>query len=90
VTSLIASTGCEVQSCQGEDGESAICLKSLQRYEIEDGEIEPDPLVYSAGMNVTVHGKYGDIHVVEGAPGEVAVVFEPFDYRAHDAGRRSP
>jgi len=85
VTSLVASTGCEVQSCTGENGEDAVCLKSLKRYELEGGEIQPEPLAYNAGMNVTVRGKYGDIDVVEGSPGEVSVLLEPFDYRAHDA-----
>jgi hypothetical protein len=36
-------------------------------------------------MDLAVHGNYGDIDVVEGAQGEVSIVLEPFNYRAHDA-----
>jgi hypothetical protein len=85
VTSLVAAAGCEVQSCKNAEGEDATCLKSLKRYELEDGELRPEPLPYAAGTNVTVHGNYGDIDVLEGTPGEVSVVLEPFVYRAYDA-----
>jgi hypothetical protein len=36
-------------------------------------------------MDLTVNGNYGDINVVEGTAGEISVMFEPFNYRAHDA-----
>src|ERR1044072_1766962 len=83
VVSLVATSGCELQKCETEDGEEALCAKSLTRF--EGNEVTPDPLPYTAGTNLTVHGNYGDIEVVEGTPGEVSVVFEPFNYRAHDA-----
>ena len=83
IGSLLGASGCELQSCETEEGQSAVCLKSLTRF--GGAEITPEPLPYSAGMNVTVDGIYGDITVVEGTAGEVSVVFEPFNYRAHDA-----
>jgi hypothetical protein len=83
-TSLLSATGCEVQSCTNEEGERAYCLKSLKRYELEDGEIRPPALAYAAGTNVTVHGKYGDILVEEGTTGEVSIVLDPFTYRGYD------
>ena len=82
---LFGTGGCEVQSCKNGDGQDATCFKSEKRYEIENGEIEPAPLPYTAGTDVTVHGVYGKIRVVEGNPGEVSVRFDPFTYRAYDA-----
>jgi len=81
--SLFGTSGCELQKCETDEGESALCLKSLTRYVGTD--ITPEPLAYTTGMDLTVDGIYGDINVVEGTPGEVAVVIEPFNYRAHDA-----
>jgi hypothetical protein len=81
--SLVGASGCEVQSCENEEGESAVCFKSLTRY--IGAEIEPEPLPYAAGTNLTVNGNYGDITLEEGSAGEVSVVIEPFNYRAHDA-----
>jgi hypothetical protein len=83
IGSLLGASGCELQSCETEEGRSAVCSKSLTRF--GGAEITPEPLPYSAGMDVTVDGIYGDITVVEGTAGEVSVVFEPFNYRAHDA-----
>jgi hypothetical protein len=77
--------GCEAQSCETDEGESAVCAKSLERFELEDGEIRPAALPYTAGTNLSVHGVYGEIDVVEGASGEVGVLIEPFTYRAFDA-----
>jgi len=83
VTTLLAASGCELQKCEGDDGKSALCVKSLKRYEAD--AIAPDALAYTAGTDVSVDGVYGDIHVVEGDSGFVRVKFEPFDYRAYDA-----
>jgi hypothetical protein len=81
--SLVGTSGCELQKCETEDGEEAFCAKSLKRYVGTD--VRPAALPYTSGMDLTVDGMYGDIHVVEGTSGEVSVVFEPFNYRAHDA-----
>jgi hypothetical protein len=81
--SLVGAGGCELQSCENEEGESAVCLKSLTRF--VGAEITPDPLPYAAGTDLTINGNYGNITVDEGSPGEVSVVIEPFNYRAHDA-----
>jgi hypothetical protein len=83
VMALLGTSGCEVAACKNDQGENAICAKSLTRF--EGDAIEPDAIAYTPGTDVTVHGKYGDIRVVEGAAGEVRVKLEPFDYRAHDA-----
>jgi hypothetical protein len=80
---LAAGTGCEVTDCTTEEGESAVCSESLQRYTLDDGEIEPDALPYSPGMHVSVDGVYGAIQVEEGTTGEVSVLIEPFTYRGH-------
>jgi hypothetical protein len=79
------SLGCEVQSCEGENGNDAVCAKSLERFVLEDGEITPAAIAYAAGTSVSVHGIYGDIDVVEGTSGEVGLRIEPFTYRAFDA-----
>ncbi|HEV8550749.1 MAG TPA: hypothetical protein VGQ57_17005 [Polyangiaceae bacterium] len=81
---LLAASGCEVQSCKDASGQDATCAKSLKRFELDDA-IAPDALPYAAGTGVTVHGIYGDIHVKEGPSGQVGVKFELFDYRAYDA-----
>lgn len=83
VATLVATSACEVQKCETDDGQDATCLKSEKRY--EGAAIEPDALPYTAGTDITVHGVYGKIHVIEGTPGEVSVTFEPFAYRAYDA-----
>jgi len=80
---LAGTAGCEVQKCETDDGKDATCLKSEKRY--EGAAIEPDALPYTPGTDITVHGVYGKIRVVEGNAGEVGVTFEPFDYRAYDA-----
>src|SRR5262245_50238561 len=80
---LVGRRVCELQRCDTEDGEHAIRLKSLKRY--AGSEVTLDPIPYTAGTNRTVDGMYGDIEMVEGTAGEVSVVFDPFNYRAHDA-----
>ena len=81
--SLVGTSGCELQKCETETGDQALCAKSLKRYVGSD--VTPAALPYTSGMDLTVDGMYGDINVVEGTSGEVSVVFEPFNYRAHDA-----
>jgi len=80
---LAGTAGCEVQKCETDDGKDATCLKSEKRY--EGAAVEPDALPYTPGTDLTVHGVYGKIRVVEGNSGEVGVTFEPFTYRAYDA-----
>jgi hypothetical protein len=80
---LVGTSGCELQKCETDEGEEALCAKSLKRYVGSD--VRPAALPYTSGMDLSVDGVYGDIHVVEGTSGEVSVVFEPFNYRAHDA-----
>jgi hypothetical protein len=82
MTALLGASGCEVKNCETADGKSAVCAASLTRFEADD--IVLDPIAYAPGTDVTVHGNYGDIHVVEGAEGEVRVKLEPFNYRGHD------
>jgi hypothetical protein len=75
---LFAAAGCgDDESCSGDE-----CPPSLVRF---DGEkVEPDPLPYVLGMEVTIDALYGSIETVEGFEGEVSVAFEPFVYRAAD------
>lgn len=80
---LLAASGCEVTNCTTEEGNSAVCSESLERYTLTDGEIEPDALPYESGMDIVVDGVYGAIQVEEGTDGEVGVRFEPFTYRGH-------
>lgn len=82
MTALLGASGCEVKNCETADGKNAVCAASLTRFEADD--IDMDPIAYTPGTDVTVHGNYGDIHVVEGAAGEVRVKLEPFNYRGHD------
>ena len=79
---LLGASGCELQECETEEGESALCAKSLTRFV---GEEERETLPYTNGTNLTVNGIYGEINLFAGTAGEVEVVFEPFNYRAHDA-----
>ncbi|HEY3496302.1 MAG TPA: hypothetical protein VGK73_16495 [Polyangiaceae bacterium] len=79
---LLGTTGCEVENCKGEDGEDAVCAKSLTRFNGED--IQPDSYAYVPGTSVTVDGNYGNIEVLEGHEGRVSVLFQPFNYRAYD------
>jgi hypothetical protein len=79
---LAGASGCELQECETEEGKSALCAKSLTRFV---GEEESETLPYTVGTNLRVDGIYGEINVFSGAAGEVEVVFEPFNYRAHDA-----
>src|SRR5690348_1794000 len=79
VLTLLGTSACEVQKCENDAGQDATCLKSEKRY--EGAAVEPDALPYTAGTDVTVHGVYGKIRVVEGNSGEVGVTFEPFTYR---------
>ncbi|HEX6276583.1 MAG TPA: DUF4097 family beta strand repeat-containing protein [Polyangiaceae bacterium] len=82
VGSLVGASGCELQECETEEGKSALCAKSLTRFV---GEEERQTLPYTAGTDLTVNGIYGEINLFAGTAGEVEVVFEPFNYRAHDA-----
>ena len=79
---LVGASGCEVKNCTTDDGKSGVCAASLTRFEADD--IDLDPIAYDPGTDVTVHGNYGDIHVVAGTEGEVSVKLEPFNYRGHD------
>lgn len=75
---LFAAAGCgDEKSCVGDE-----CPPSLERFDGE--EVEPDPLPYVLGMDVTIDALYGSIETVEGFEGEVSVAFEPFVYRAPD------
>jgi hypothetical protein len=80
---LLGAAGCELEECEGENGEDAVCAKSLTRFEAED-DIQPDSLPYEAGTSVLVDGKYGSIEVLEGHEGRISAVFHPFNYRAFD------
>jgi hypothetical protein len=83
LASLVGTSGCETQKCETDEGEEAVCAKSLTRF--NGADITPDPLPYTAGTDLRVAGNYGDIQVVEGADGEVSIKLEPFNYRAYDA-----
>lgn len=82
VVAFLGASGCEVKNCETSDGKSGVCAASLTRFEADD--VTFDPIAYEPGTDVTVHGNYGDIHVVEGTEGEVGLKLEPFNYRGHD------
>jgi len=83
LVSLAGTSGCEAQNCETDEGEDAVCAKSLTRF--NGADITPDPLPYTAGTDLRVDGIYGNIRVVEGSAGEVSIKLEPFNYRAYDA-----
>lgn len=78
MTLLLAVAGCgNEESCVGSE-----CPPEFERF---DGEaVTTEPLPYILGMDVTIDVRYGAIETVEGFPGEVSVVFQPFNQRAPD------
>jgi hypothetical protein len=73
--------GCEAQDCDNEEtGAEGVCLKSLKRF---DSSAETQTVAY-AGDDIIIANPNGDVHVVEGDPGDVSATFEPFVLRAYD------
>lgn len=79
---LALVTGCEAQKCDGQNGQSAICLKSLKRWE---GPAETKSADYVAGADVNIHSRNGKLDVVQGSTDDsVSATFHPFVMRAYD------
>jgi hypothetical protein len=79
---FLLSTGCEAMKCEGQDGQSAVCLKSLKRF---DGETATQTADYTAGADVNIHSRNGNVEVVAGsADDSVVATFHPFVLRAYD------
>jgi hypothetical protein len=75
-------SGCEAMKCTDPNGQSAICLKSLKRF---NGAAESQTAPYVAGANVSIHDRNGNIDVVQGdADDSVSATFQPFVLRAYD------
>ncbi len=73
--------GCEAQDCDNPDtGAEGVCLKSLKRFEAD----QADSTAYPGG-DIIIDSSNGDVHVMEGASGEVSVSFESFVYLAFDS-----
>ena len=47
-------------------------------------DVEPDPVPYAAGQDLTIHGRNGKIDVVIGDYESITVLFEPFTFRGAD------
>jgi hypothetical protein len=74
--------GCEAQKCEAQNGQSAICLKSLKRF---DGTADTESAAYTAGADVNVHSRNGTLDVVRGSTDDtVTATFQPFVMRAYD------
>jgi hypothetical protein len=79
---LVLSLGCEANKCEGEDGQNAVCLKSLKRF---DGETLTQTADYTEGADVNVHDRNGNVQIVAGsAEDSVVATFHPFVLRAYD------
>jgi len=75
-------SGCEAQNCTGPNGEKAVCLKSLTRFE---GDRVIQSADYAPGADVTITSKNGDVTVESGdADDAVSATFQPFVLRAYD------
>src|SRR4051812_47443217 len=76
------SFGCEASKCEGQDGQNAVCLKSLKRFE---GETVTQAADYTAGADVNVHNRNGNVEIIAGsADDSVVATFHPFVLRAYD------
>jgi len=76
------SFGCEANKCEGQDGQNAVCLKSLKRF---DGETTTQSTDYTAGADLNVHSRNGNVEIIAGsAEDSVVATFHPFVLRAYD------
>jgi hypothetical protein len=79
---LFLSLGCEASKCDGENGQSAVCLKSLKRF---DGETVTQTAAYTSGADVSVHNRNGNVEIIAGSVDDsVVATFQPFVLRAYD------
>jgi hypothetical protein len=78
----VFATGCEAMKCDGQNGQSAVCLKSLKRF---NGETATQTTDYVSGADVSVHSRNGNVDVIAGsADDSVVATFHPFVLRAYD------
>ncbi|HLV20943.1 MAG TPA: hypothetical protein VKZ49_08680 [Polyangiaceae bacterium] len=82
VAALLFGSGCEVECNENEEQSGSVCVaKSLKLFE---GAKVTEEVDYAEGGSLTIDGARGEIRVVEGTAGSVAVTFSPFTNRAYD------